>query len=489
MGNYLKVCFSFGLILCAPLLASGQEPDSLDFLIFRNGATLSGTVTREGDWYALRSNAKGGDARYPVTTVLKVCKGARETYLFLKGHIQNDDPAGHCLVARFCVTYDLEPEAREEIQAALKLDRRCSDARSLLAQLENKVTKSEAAIPELPQPTVALLPAARLEDWPQIATQSGFTEYAKRIQPILLNGCGTSACHGSAEGRRAFALTRGLYGASPSPLTSRANLERILGLVDKEHPDESPLLKRALQMHGGAKSAPLLAADQSAYQQLQTWVATACGVKPEIMAKSNQSNGAVSQTGFASDEPETKAAASSAVFAAPERHDVTSATSNAKRTDPGSAAASPTQPINSVGTQDNLNRPAASSLPAIPGLSGKAASQLGQSPASQQPIPSAPGPIPDAKKQPLKNLKEDPEFLNYSHQLGVRPTIAGPDREPPRQLRMQNAGSFEVRTPPPPEIPEEYKKPPPAKEPESKDGQGKETRILNSGTIVNPPKQ
>jgi hypothetical protein len=104
-------------------------------------------------------------------------------------------------------------------------------------------------------------------------------------------------------------------------------------------------------------------------------------------------------------------------------------------------------------------------------------------------MPSAPGPIPDARKQPLKNLKEDPEFLNYSHQLGVRPTIAGPDREPPRQIRVQNAGSFEVRTPPPPEIPEEYKKPPPAKEPESKDGQGKETRVLNSGTIVNPPKQ
>jgi hypothetical protein len=478
MGNYLKVCLLLGLLLSLVMATNCQESESIDFLIFRNGSTVSGHVTRENDWYALRNDSGQGESRYPVSTVLEVCKGARETYLFLKERIPSDDPAGHCLVARFCVTNGLDKEARDEIQTALKLDRRCTDARSLLAQLENKGKKPDTPVPDLPAPTVSSLPAARLEEWPQ-AMQGGFTEYTKHIQPILLNGCGTTACHGTAEGRRAFTLTRGLYGAAPSPLTSRTNLERVLGLVNKEHPDESELLKRGLQIHGGAKNAPLLGADQAAYQQLQAWVATVCGIKPEAIVKSNQSSGITNPTGFASGEVEQTAGNR------PKSEE-------SRFGDPVALpAVVPSQPPKTTEPQDsNATRPVTAALPVIPGLSGKAASQLGQAPPSQSPVKNlTPSAQPDTKKQPPKNLKDDPEVLNYTRQLGVHPTIPGPDREPPRQIRVQNAGSFAIRTPAPPDIPEEYKRPAPAKEPGNNDEKSKEMRSLPNGTIVNPPKQ
>jgi hypothetical protein len=103
-------------------------------------------------------------------------------------------------------------------------------------------------------------------------------EYTRRIQPILMNGCGLGACHGNND-RHGYALTR--PGTAPlTALQTRQNLARTLALVDRDSIDESPLLRKALEAHGGAVKPPLGGRDSAAYQNLDAWVKKLVPAKP-----------------------------------------------------------------------------------------------------------------------------------------------------------------------------------------------------------------
>jgi hypothetical protein len=105
----------------------------------------------------------------------------------------------------------------------------------------------------------------------QISDAEMLQMFSRRIQPILLNGCGTGACHGGSKATP-YVLLRPLNQGQPTPALTRQNLQRTLALIDPENSPASPLLKKALATHGGATRSPLGSREAPAYRTLEEWV-------------------------------------------------------------------------------------------------------------------------------------------------------------------------------------------------------------------------
>jgi hypothetical protein len=488
MRNSANLALVCSLVLAVPTLGRADPPD---FLILRNGAALMGHVAFDGETYSLRSPSGTGESRYAARAVAKVCKGPLEAYTFLKQSATLDDPLERCRLARFCLSHELFAEAKVELDAAVELEPRCAEARTLRAQLalkKNKPAPSEPVIPALPTTPVSPIPPAKFDDWPLALTPAGSQDYSRRIQPMLLQSCGTGACHGVPEGKRGFYLSKGLYGAPPSLVMTQTNFARVLGLLNKEAPEASLLLEKAREKHGGAKAPPL---DHETYVALRNWVMTMSG-KVEVTAKAETR-----------ETPVLGAPASaSPAFAA--GNDVASTpppTGSSLPPIPGVSAArqvgraEPTTESNPP--VDSVPATTPNGLPKIPGIM-KAAEQMGLKPPSppSKLTPPAPasksnGNVPPTASQPA-DPTDNPAFKEYAKNLGHVPPMASPTKELPRQIRIQNAGTVQTAYPSLPDIPDdvfERLQRQASQKNDAKDTGSPRAPFLRGGVPVSPPRK
>lgn len=468
-----------------------EPPVDVDYLLLKNGSVLTGKVVQEGATYIIRSKTSSGESRYPAAMVAKVCSGPSEAYAYLKKCSVPDDANEHCRLAQFCLAHNLFTEAKLEITAALQADPRSSQAQALARQWharQKKTTNTNPDIPALPGEAVLPLPPVKLEDWPVMLTPQATQDFAFRIQPMLLSGCGTGACHGGTEGKRAFVLKRGLAGVPASPAMTRYNLEHVLALVDENKPDASELLLRAFQPHGNIKHWPV---SKDQFATLRQWVHFAAG-KPQQSAQAEasqpglQQNAEKPKNSFAS--LDDKSDSTSNVLQASEK-----ASESALPKIPGMSGAAIQQvggkqsapSTNKLPTEESRQENSSSSgLPSIPGVSGKGQAD------NKPPVKQMPA------ENPKKSLPDDPQaqaaYQDYLKRLGFVPPIPEPTSEVPKRMHIVNAGTYQKNIVPPlPTFSEEVleqlsraenaRKAPASKEPANKAG------FLNSGTVVNQP--
>jgi hypothetical protein len=484
MGYLSKLGMAWGIWLAIFVPAQAEPPASVDYLVLKNGAVLTGRVVKLEETYVLRSLTGPGESRYPARAVARVCTNALEVYELIKKVGVPDDVDNRCRLAALCIKYNLMKEAKLEIEAALKIDRQCVEARTLLRQWTAKQTASTTEPQEMPAlPSAAILPItpASLEDWPIARVPAVFQDYTQRVQPMLMIGCGTGSCHGVSEGKRAFVLKRGLVSVPLSPLMTRTNLERVLGLLDKQDPDASDLLKKAVQPHAHVKTWPVTVEQQAALRQ---WVYYVTGKtdpnQKQAIAESGKAkstdqfaSGADSSSGQRSTQGNDNSGSKLPPIPGMSGGAIQQTGGFAQQSTTGSEASQP--PAKSPG-----------GLPVIPGLSGKA--QNGnQPPAPKQEPP--PGPRSQLKPQ------DQQEYMDYAKRLGYVPAPAAPKDGVPQQMKLTNAGSYRVETTPEPELPEEVraqlKRLEEAKKNESKDKDKENAAnaavFLRMGTIVNSP--
>jgi hypothetical protein len=486
MRNSAKLALVCSLALAVPLLGRADPPD---FLILHNGAALMGHVSFDGETYTLRSPSGTGESRYAAKAVAKVCKGPLEAYTFLKQSATLDDPLERCRLARFCLSHDLFAEARVELDAAVELEPRCPEAKALRAQLtrkKNKPAQSEPVIPALPQTPVTPIPPAKLDDWPLALTPAGSQDYSRRIQPVLLQSCGTGACHGVPEGKRGFLLSKGLYGAPPSLVMTQTNFARVLGLLNKEAPETSLLLEKSREKHGGAKAPPL---DHETYVALRNWVMTMSG-KVEVTAKAEARETPV--LGAPASAPPAFAAGNDAASSPP-------STGSSLPPIPGVSAARQVgraeQRTESSTPIESVPATTTGGLPKIPGIM-KAAEQMGLKPSSppSKPTPPAPASKSDGNRPPTASQpadpKDNPAFRDYARTRGHVPPLPNVTKAPPEQIRIQNAGTVQTAYPSPPDIPNdvfERLQRQASQKNDAKDTGSPRVPFLRGGEPVNPP--
>jgi hypothetical protein len=254
------------LALVAGMNLRAAEPPSPTghVLLLDNERTLEGDIERVGDQFRIRHAV--GETWIPSAKAMALCTDLKNAYAFLRRRANLDDPGERLKLARWCQSHDLLQQALAEADAAVELRPDYKEAQRLARLLRQP--PSEASKPAATNPAEAEAVAS-----PSAALPAGAAnQFTTRIQPILMNAC--ASCHANGQGG-SFKLLRVFEHGSLERKTTQQNLTAVLGQLNMEQPEKSPILTKAASVHGAMSQAPLTGRQTSAYHALEGWVKTA----------------------------------------------------------------------------------------------------------------------------------------------------------------------------------------------------------------------
>jgi hypothetical protein len=138
-------------------------------------------------------------------------------------------------------------------------------------RLELATAPREEAKPKHPAPASTAASAEQIEAAMKTVPKASLEKFAAVIQPLLLNRCGASQCHG-ANGKTEFQLLRPPGGQVATRRFTQRNLYAVLQKIDTTSPETSPLLVEAQRRHGNSLTAPLDKHTQKQFEELKAWV-------------------------------------------------------------------------------------------------------------------------------------------------------------------------------------------------------------------------
>ena len=250
-------------------------------LLLRDSGVLAGVITRAADWYVVERN--GGHMQIAKSRVQLACRTLEEAYECRRRELKKDNAADHLRLAEWCIRYELRDAAKHELDESRRLD----PDLPRLALLERRLEKGMAkpAVKEKESIYLAGVKAANAPTTNALATSAapaatasatdlppGVVElFTRKVQPVLVNNCTTSGCH-HLGGKESFQLDRAILRGESNRRTTMRNLEAVLALVDRAHPDKSLLLTVPRRAHGGASAAVFGPRHEQAFGHLVDWV-------------------------------------------------------------------------------------------------------------------------------------------------------------------------------------------------------------------------
>lgn len=258
-------------VLCVePLSASdGLGPVATGVLILRNGEVLTGIITKVGDRYVI-AQTDGGEVRIPTRDVEMRCLDLEEAYVRKRERISARDAAARLQLADWCLRYGLHARAADELLAAQSLTPNDPRVRGLERRLQSAIEIGQrrdadpVGVPPRASHPDVFSPGRQL---PREAVEG----FAARVQPLLLNRCGASTCHG-ARSPSGFQLAGPGWGKTLTQKYTQRNLTAVLQQLDLAHPEASPLLTVPAKPHAGLPSPVFGKRDQPQQELLSAWV-------------------------------------------------------------------------------------------------------------------------------------------------------------------------------------------------------------------------
>lgn len=230
-------------MFCAAPWAAAQ-PANLGVVLLDNGQVLHGTVVNEGN-QALITLGPGSQMRLSQSQVLCAGRTLDDLFEFQHRRLDSHDVAERINLARWCLRMDLTAAAGQVVVELVRLAPDDPRVSALEQQLRRNVSKPVAATPETP---VKLPPADELADVAQQLSPAAFDMYMRQIQPLLVNHCSASGCHG-ATSKTDFQLLGPLTGPKLSQRMTQRNLHAVLTRIDRQEPLKSSLLVAAITTH------------------------------------------------------------------------------------------------------------------------------------------------------------------------------------------------------------------------------------------------
>lgn len=241
-------------------------------LLLKSGRVVSGRISQSAGGYVVEKPR--GNMLIPFDQVDFPARDLRDAYRILEQRQDHGATAETYLAtARWCVTYQLYEEAREELRKALTLDERDAEARLMLKRLDDVLRSAgpggAATAQRSPTTTDGF-------ERPEARSLAGLSQdtartFVSRVQPILLHKCGNASCHGQAA-TNGFRLTH----TRTHRVFAERNLAMALQFVDPQQPQNSPLLVVPRGNHGPAGETIFhgsVGAEQ--LQTLQRWLVAA----------------------------------------------------------------------------------------------------------------------------------------------------------------------------------------------------------------------
>ncbi|MCP3695930.1 MAG: hypothetical protein GY917_27275, partial [Planctomycetaceae bacterium] len=202
LRRYLLMLIS-ALAVCT---ASAQNPltgPAPGVLALRNGQVISGNILRDGDRY-LVTLGESAEIRIRVDSVEFHGKNLHQLYRLKLASLVATDTAGQLDLAEWSLRHGLLPEAEQLLRARPVQPRsraRWNDLKRRLDLARRPVAKT------MPPRVASSLPNARpeMDQLLKEITGTNMQEFAGFVQPLLLNTCSTTTCHG-AQSKTSFKL-------------------------------------------------------------------------------------------------------------------------------------------------------------------------------------------------------------------------------------------------------------------------------------------
>lgn len=254
-------------------------------LLLQNGKVIKGVLRQTTTGYHV--NVPGGQLVLPFDQVRFDADDLEDAYRQQRDALPERPVAAHIDLARWCVTNGLPDQACKELREVLRIEPESTVAKTLLQRINDQLLATK----ELPAVAVrngqySMLGDPKLGVTPETLgglPREAALDFVSKIQPLLVNRCATSGCHGPGSGK-SFELQRTKLGKAPPKAHSERNLAAVLDRIDREQPQNSPLLVKLRgeskslgprQSHGG------LSREQT--QTLRNWIES-IAQKPEPVA-------------------------------------------------------------------------------------------------------------------------------------------------------------------------------------------------------------
>jgi hypothetical protein len=266
-------------MLCGTENLPAGEP-AQGVAVLQDGRTIQGKIQEVAGGY--RVDHAGGHFILPYTEVSLTSASLVGAYQAYRDSIQKPSAESHLALAEWCISNNLLAQARDEIEAALRLEPQRAEARALLKQVDVLIHGYAGTPAPSNPPAEAIRPTAAIPlaqfDRSQERTSAGLSrethqEFVARVQPLLINKCANAKCHGPA-GSTQFTLIGTRIGSSNHRLASERNLEMLFSWIDAAAPRQSPLLTKPGEPSDAHREIFLGERQHQQYLILENWVAS-----------------------------------------------------------------------------------------------------------------------------------------------------------------------------------------------------------------------
>ncbi len=248
-----RIGYQLGLVLSVAALASALFAEStLDYagvLVLKSGRIAEGRITQTAGGYEVEMT--NGRMLVPFRQVQLQAASRRDAYRMLRQNMPQQAAEHHIRLADWCMTHQLLDLARIELADSLRLEPDNERARGLLRRLESLLN------PEDPLHEQSARSKTRTSDGfirPEAKSLAGLSpraaeQFVTRVQPLLINKCGNTSCHGRDNGGEFKLLQIPTTGGSRR-VQSERNLAQLLRQIDPQNTAQSPLLVIPRGTHG-----------------------------------------------------------------------------------------------------------------------------------------------------------------------------------------------------------------------------------------------
>ncbi|MDG2380897.1 MAG: hypothetical protein P8N76_04430 [Pirellulaceae bacterium] len=269
-GRTPRIALLSALAFSAGALVAAELPrHTSKIVVLRNGNVLQGVVQSENQ----RLVISDGDARVTrvsLNDVDFISEDFQAAYRRKLSRLEDGNVEQHLRLAQWCLRYGLSESAGDRLVYLHRVAPRNSAVRALESRMRKMVrdqTRSQKSPKVAKSPPEASNSETRqIDNLPA----SAVPQFTRVVQPLILNRCGQTTCHGSAT-RSGFQLTRSLRGNPNRELTWK-NLAAAIHQVQNERFENSPLLLQARSIHGNSKVAPIEAHETVQFKHLYEWV-------------------------------------------------------------------------------------------------------------------------------------------------------------------------------------------------------------------------
>jgi hypothetical protein len=245
---------------------------------------LEGDIQREGSQYRVRRSI--GETWVSADRVVRLCGSLEEAYQYLKKQANLRDPDERMRLAQWCQQHDLHDLALSEVSAAVELRPRNAEYRRLLENLQRTAAESHGL---KAHSSSSSQPNNKNEPPPVDLTANSVSQFVTRVQPILMNTCAN--CHGPAH-TGPFQLERVRDKDVVSRRATQYNLAHVLDQINPESIATSPLLTKAVSLHGEATQPPIKNREAQAFHRLEDWVKQTVENNPQLRERGEPASSA-----------------------------------------------------------------------------------------------------------------------------------------------------------------------------------------------------